>query len=172
MKRQTFKTFLLCTCICIALLVLYLTFHFRVDIIDTYTYSGRPEAEKQFAKSLRQFVRSDKQSIALKELTSFEWEKVYWFAPYSPDRSWKGDCDLVSHSVWGIQFVDSKGFTRSFCLEGGLIGYPDRPARCFLRKDTIVKIEKIPYGKKREGVFILQFEGSNCEGQNGFGGRQ
>ncbi len=156
------------------LLLLGSIFYFHRAIIDTLRFWNKPRIEKQFIKSLIRFVKSGEKSIALLELTNFDWEKACWFGPYQigpPIKvqandclTWKGDENcLLTEGQWGMQFVDNKGNITTMCIERRIVDVPIIPTGCVLKNGAIAKIVKIPDSKHRSAALALQIEGRPCE---------
>ena len=143
-----------------------LVIYFRGDIIDVVKMLGMSKNEREFVRSLKQFVKSDKKSIPLKELTNFEWEKVCWFGPYQPDDTvkskmndcmvWQGDSCMSHESYWGIQFMH-KGNASSVCISRRIIDCPREPVKCVLQDGATAKLERRGYKQR-----ALQIEGISC----------
>jgi hypothetical protein len=83
-------------------------------------FPQQTKQEKQFEKSLKKAIKSGAKEVHLKDLTDFEWERVYRLGPYQLETfdgiQWNGTSCLSEDSQWGLLFVDSNKDTISICI--------------------------------------------------------
>lgn len=140
----------------------------------------RSKQEVKFEKALKKAIKSDKKTIDLKDLTDFEWEKVYSFGPYltgvpvdiakrvDPDYIEQIGLECVWHDAhWALFFIDSKNNTIPICIKRTIIDMGKSHA-CTTKNGTKGIFTEENWGSKERPVMrkVLSIQGEKCSDYN------
>jgi hypothetical protein len=107
-------------------------------------FPKQTKQDKQFEKALKKAIKSGAKEVYLKDLTDFEWERVYCLAPYGVETfngiKWTGlscfEYGAIDESHWGLLFVDSNKNTIPICIKRGIIDYSRESQGCVVKDGT------------------------------------